>query len=50
MRTEPFASDDHPRPFAPPAKEIGGVKLPKRRERGDYRDIDHAFKVMPEVF
>ncbi len=26
------------------------VKLPKRQERGDYRELDYPFKVIPEVF
>jgi polyphosphate kinase len=26
------------------------VKLPKRQERGDYRETDHSFRLVPEVF
>jgi polyphosphate kinase len=26
------------------------VKLPKRQERGDYRETDHPFRLVPEVF
>jgi hypothetical protein len=26
------------------------VKLTKRQERGDYKDPDYAFRVIPEVF
>jgi hypothetical protein len=26
------------------------VKLPKRQERGDYKETDYPFRVIPEVF
>jgi hypothetical protein len=26
------------------------VKLPKRQDRGDYKDPDYPFRVIPEVF
>jgi hypothetical protein len=26
------------------------VKLPKRQERGDYRETDHPFRFIPDVF
>jgi polyphosphate kinase len=26
------------------------VKLPERQERGDYKDLDYPFRLIPEVF
>jgi polyphosphate kinase len=35
-----------------PYEELPGekVKLPKRQERGDYKDADYPFRLIPEVF
>jgi polyphosphate kinase len=35
-------------PYEEPAR--ANVKLPKRQERGDYRETDHPFRFIPEVF